>query len=284
MTLPRLLLALVAAGATAAAAPAQTMPGQPGPALAQPSAPAAAQPGARDLTEGYVLGPDDVVEVSVLGQPEFTTRARVRADGTIQLPFIGETPVAGQTALSLSDLVANKLRSGGYYAKPVVTAEIVSFASRYVVILGEIATPGLQPVDREYRVSEVIARAGGLRESGADFVILRREDGQEMKLPFEKLARGSDEDDPMVRAGDKLYVPPAERFYIYGQVNAPGVYPIKGVETFTVRKALARGGGLGPSGSAKRIKIFRNGEELKKVELDAEIQPGDVVVVGERIF
>lgn len=253
------------------------------PAAAQQRAPAPATQAEKDVTAGYVLGADDVVEVSVLGQPEFATRARVRANGTIQLPFIGEHPVAGETALSLSQKVAERLRGGGYYAKPVVTVEIVSFASRYVIVLGDIAQPGLQPVDREYRVSEVIARAGGLRESGADFVILRRESGEELKLPFEKLAMGGKEDDPYVRAGDKLYVPSAELFYIYGQINAPGVYPIKGDGPMTIRKALARGGGVGPSGSTKKIKVFRDGEEIK-VKLDDAIRPGDVITVGERTF
>ena len=106
---------------------------------------------------------------------------------------------------------------------------------------------------------------------------------QLLKLPFEKLAKGSLDDDPVVRAGDKIYVPAAELFYIYGQVNAPGVYPIKGAGPMTVRKALARGGGLGVSGSTGKIKLFRDGEELK-VKLDDVIRAGDVVVVGERTF
>lgn len=274
VTLTSSLIAL----ALAVPAAAQSLPTTP-----QQRAPAPATQAENDVTAGYVLGADDVVEVSVLGQPEFATRARVRANGTVQLPFIGEHPVAGETALSLSQKVSDRLRAGGYYAKPVVTVEIVSFASRYVIVLGDVGQPGLQPVDRDYRVSEVIARAGGLRDSGADFVILRRETGEELKLPFDKLATGSKDEDPVVRAGDKIYVPSAELFYIYGQVNAPGVYPIKGAGPMTVRKALARGGGVGPSGSTKKIKVFRNGEEIK-VKLDDPIRPGDVVTVGERTF
>jgi polysaccharide export outer membrane protein len=244
--------------------------------------PAPATQAARDTAEGYVLGADDVIEVSVLGQPEFATRARVRANGTIQLPFIGEQRVAGETALSLAPKIAERLRSGGYYAKPVVNIEIASFASRYVTLLGSIAQPGLQPVDREYRLSEIIARAGGLRETGADFVTLTRADGEQKNYAFDKLASGGPEDDPMVRPGDKIFVPEADLFYIYGQVNAPGVYPIRG-GPMTVRKAIARGGGFNASGSAGRIKLFRGGVETK-VKLDAEIKAGDVLVVGERLF
>lgn len=262
----------------APAAPA-AIPGAPAATAAKTTA--APNPADKDATAGYVLGPDDVVEVSVLGQPEFTTRARIRANGTISLPFIGDVQVTGQTPITLRTTLAQKLQAGGFYAKPIVNVEVVGFASRYVVVLGDVAQPGLQPIDRDYRVSEVIARAGGIRETGADYVVLRRENGEEMKLPFEKLAMGTTADDPFVHAGDKIYVPDAELFYIYGQVNAPGVYPIK--EQMTLRKAVARGGGLNASGSAKRIKIYRKGKEIK-ADLDDPIQPGDVVVVGERLF
>jgi polysaccharide biosynthesis/export protein len=218
----------------------------------------------------------------VLGQPEFSTRARVKANGTIQLPFIGEQQIAGETALSLAPKIAAKLRSGGFYAKPVVNIEIASFASRYVTLLGAVAQPGLQPVDRAYRLSEIIARAGGLRESGADFVTLTRASGDQKNYEFDKLAAGGPDEDPMVEPGDKIFVPEADLFYIYGQVNAPGVYALKG-GPMTVRKAVARGGGFNASGSASRIKLFRNGVETK-VKLDAVLQAGDVLVVGERLF
>ena len=283
----RFLGALLTIAATAAVAqgPAPvpmpqgtTMQPQANPA--RPPAPAAQQ--RRDVTAGYVLGADDVVEVTVLGQPEFATRARVKANGTIQLPFIGEEKIAGETALTLAPKIAEKLRAGGFYAKPVVNIEISSFASRYVVLLGAIAQAGLQPVDRDYRLSEIIARAGGLRETGADFVTLTRATGEQRSYPFEKLASGGPEDDPWVSPGDKIFVPEADLFYIYGQINAPGVYPIRG-GPMTVRKAVARGGGFNASGSAKRIKLFRDGQETK-VNLDMVIKAGDVLVVGERLF
>ena len=276
-----LILLIAAAAASAQPASPLRMP-QPAPApqAGRPAAPATQA--AQDVASGYVLGADDVIEVTVLGQPEFTTRARVKANGTIQLPFIGEQKVSGETALSMAPKISEKLRAGGYYAKPVVNIEISSFASRYVVLLGAVGTPGLQPVDRDYRLSEIIARAGGLRETGADFVTLTRASGEQRNYPFERLAAGGPEDDPVIAPGDKIFVPEADLFYLYGQVNAPGVYPIKGGE-MSIRKVIARGGGFNASGSAKRIKLFRNGEETK-VNLDMVIKPGDVIVVGERLF
>ncbi len=271
-----------AATAAATAAPTVAPTVAPATVTAVPVAPSTA-PAATTPTadEGYVIGPEDVIEVSVLGQPEFRTQARVETDGSIALPFLGKQQVNGQTPLSLAAAVSSRLKAGGYYTNPVATVTVVSFASRYVIVLGEVAQPGLQPVNRSYRVSEIIARAGGLKPSGAPHVILRRVNGQELKLDFKKLAVGSESDDPVVYPGDKLFVPEAETFFIYGQVNAPGTFVMQ--EQMTIRKALARAGGLTPLGSDKRVQVYRNGQPAK-VSLESPVGPGDVIVVGERIF
>ncbi|MET0308812.1 MAG: polysaccharide biosynthesis/export family protein [Sphingomonas sp.] len=265
-----------------APAPAQ-MPPQAAPVATPQTTPTAVtEPTAPTVAPaGYRIGADDVVEVDVLGQADFKTRARVRSDGTITLPYLGAVPVAGETSISLADKLGAQLRAGGYYAKPIVSVEVLSFVSNYVVVLGEVGSAGLQPVDREYRLSEIIARAGGIKATAAEDVTLTHADGQTVKLSYEKLASGGPSDDPVVRAGDKIFVAAAEQFYIYGQVNQPGVYPIR--SDMTLRRALGRGGGLTASGSAKKVKIYRNGEE-RKMKLDELLAPGDVIVVGERAF
>ena len=280
--------ALASVGAFAGVAGAQTpAPVAPRPATATPSAIPATPPAATaeapktDANAGYVLGPDDVIEVSVLGQPEFTTRSRIRADGSIVLPYVGSTTVSGDTPVSLAKRIGGVLKAGGYYSNPIVSIEIAGFASRYVIVLGALAQPGLQPVDRPYRVSEIVARAGGIRGDGADFVIVRREKGGELRLPFDKLATGDANDDPFVLPGDKVYVPPAETYYIYGQINSPGVYPLR--DKLTLRKAIARSGGLGAAGSEKKISVYRDGKKTT-LALDEAILPDDVVVIGQRSF
>jgi polysaccharide export outer membrane protein len=259
---------------------------QPVPPSAPPvAAPAPATPTApvANPDKDYVIGPDDVIEVDLLGQPDFKTRARIKGDGTMPLPFLGSVEARGQTPISLKRVIEGRLKAGGYYANPIINVEIVSYASRYVIVLGEFAAAGLQPVDRPYRVSEILARAGGVRESGAEYIVLTRSgDTKEMRLPLDKLATGSEADDPFVEAGDKLFVPKAETYYIYGQVNAPGVYPIK--EEMTLRMVIARSGGLTPMGSEKRVKLFHKGEEIKKIAMERIIQGGDVIVIGERFF
>jgi polysaccharide export outer membrane protein len=229
----------------------------------------------------YVLGRDDVVEVGLLGRNDFGGRARVQADGTIQLPFIGKVAAAERTTAELSDTVRKALQAGGYFADPVVTVEVVGYASRYITVLGAVGSPGLVPINRPYRLSEILARVGGIRDGGADFLTVRSADGTDQRYLISDLATGNNDQDPFVKAGDKIYAPMAEQFYIYGQVNGPGAYPLK--TGTTVRMAIAKGGGLTASGSDKKIDVTRGGKKVK-LALGDEIQPGDVLVVGERLF
>jgi polysaccharide export outer membrane protein len=232
-------------------------------------------------SSAYVLGRDDVIEVGLLGRTDFGGRTRVQADGSIQLPFIGKIQVADRTTAEVSEKVREALKVGGFFADPVVTVEVVGYASRYVTVLGAVGTPGLIPINRPYRISEILARVGGVREGGAEHIVIRSENGDERKLVVRDLAMGSAEEDPFVKAGDKIYAPKAETFYIYGQVNSPGAYPL--TADSTVQMSIARAGGLTASGSDKKVTVNRGGQKVR-VSLDSKVQPGDVLEIGERLF
>jgi polysaccharide export outer membrane protein len=221
------------------------------------------------------------VEVGLLGRSDFGGRARVQADGTIQLPFIGKVPAADRTTSELSDTVRKALQAGGYFADPVVTVEVVGYASRYVTVLGSVGAPGLIPINRPYRLSEILARVGGPRDGAADYIIVRSTDGAEKRYAIRDLSMGGADQDPRVQAGDKIFVPVAETFYIYGQVNSPGQYTL--TSDMTVRMAIAKGGGLTESGSDKKVDVTRGGKKTK-IAIGDKLQPGDVLFVGERLF
>lgn len=248
------------------------------PVFAQAAQPVQAAP----TFDGYQIGPEDVVEIDVLGQQDFRSRVKVKTDGTIPLPYIGNIEASGYTAITLAQAVASRLKAAGIFAEPVVNVEIVSYASRYVVALGEVQSTGIVPVDRAYRLSEILARVGGIKGSGTDYVILTRPGQAGMKFVFENLAKGTEQDDPLVQPGDKIFVPKAERYYVSGAIGSPGEFPIN--EPLTVRKALARAGGVKPEGSENKVKVFRQGREIKHINLETLVQPGDSIVVGERIF
>jgi polysaccharide export outer membrane protein len=232
--------------------------------------------------KNYVLGPADVIEVSVLTHAEYTTRGRIGEDGEIRLPYIGAINAARKTSNELADEISAALIKGGYYERAIVRVEIVSFASRYVTVLGDVGSPGIVPVDRAYRVSEILARVGGVRETAADYLVLRPQNGPERKLLVKDVATGDELQDPYVSPGDKIYAPKAEMFYVSGMVAAPGAFPL--TADMTIRMAIARAGGVTLQGTDKNIRLTRHGARVPHVDLNSKVEGGDVLVVPENLF
>jgi len=272
----RLICSAASVLAISTAAHAQVGP----PTVGAPPVTAAAAVAEAPASAEYILGPEDVIEVSVVGQPQ-PSRARIYTDGSVQLDLVGRMTAAGRTPREFSLEVSKALQTGGFYANPVVNIEVVSYASRYVTVLGAVGQPGLVPMNRAYRLSEILARVGGVKEGAAEYLVVRPEKGPEARYDIEKLASGAADMDPVISPGDKIFSPVADVFYISGAVNTPGVYSLKG--GMTVGQAISRGGGLNESGSGKRVKVTRAGKKLK-LDSDAKLEPNDVLTVSERLF
>jgi len=277
----RLGLVLVAVGACLSPALAQTA-GAPSAGDPASAANASASEPTAVVDQAYVLGPGDTIEAQVVGRQDFDAHVRIGADGAIQVPFLGNVQAGGRTAAQLSDQLATALVVGGYFAKPIMRVEIVGYASQYVTVLGAVVTPGLIPVDRTYHVSDIIARVGGMRETAADYVILRSRNGDEKRLLIKSLATGDTSQDPVVTPGDKIFSPVADTFFVSGEVNTPGAYAL--TSDMTLRMAIARGGGLTYRGTEHAVKVTRGGVPMPDVQLDSKVEPGDVIVVRERYF
>jgi polysaccharide export outer membrane protein len=245
----------------------------------------AAQPSASLGSGGpdynYILGPSDVVHIEALNHPDFNVKTSIGADGTIELPYIGTFRASNLTVADLHDRILGELKRKGIFSNVSLSVEVVGFGSRYVTVLGGVGTPGLVPVDRAYRLSEILARAGGVKEGGSDYAVWTSKDGTSHRLSIEDLATGGATKDPYVSPGDKIYVPTAV-FYIKGQVKAPGAYPV-GLN-MTLAMALARGGGLTDMGSNRNITIVRDNVEVDPKDLNFLVQPNDVIDVGESWF
>lgn len=274
-----LALALFGSVQPAAAQAPESPAASPAPATAPPNPATFA-----NVEANYALGLGDVIEVAVVGQAEYTARVRVSPDGSILLPLIGSLQAVNLRPTEVASQVAAQLAKGGYYSQPVVRVEVITVASRYVTVLGQVGSPGLIPLDRAYRLSEVLARVGARFAGGAEAVILTRADGTQQKLQMAALATGTLDQDPVVLAGDKIYVPPAENqvFYVSGSVRSPGAFPMS--QGMTVRTALARAGGVNETGNEKKFEIFRNGQKVKGAKLESEVEVGDIIKFGERMF
>ncbi len=281
MRIAKILVAF-AATIVAVVSTASLAVAQPDTSGAVAQAPLTTPQGIGESTSGaYVLGRDDVVAVSLLGRNDFGGRVRVQADGTIQMPLIGKIVAAEHSTTELSETIRKSLQTGGFYADPIVNIEVVSFASRYVTVLGAVGQAGLVPINRPYRLSEILAKVGGVHEGAAEYIVVRSANGAEKHYVIRELATGDASQDPYVVAGDKIYAPAADIFYITGQVHTPGAHQLHA--DMTVRMAIAESGGLTDSGSDKKVEVTRAGKKLM-VDNTAKVQAGDVLSISEKLF
>ena len=241
--------------------------------------------GAMQPSDGYRLGANDEVEVTIYGsglQQNQVVRTRIKEDGTITLPFLGAVQARDRTARQLAEQITGKLRSGGFFTKPSVNVDITTYVSNVVTVFGQVGTPGIYPLDRPQTVGMAVARAGGGRPDGADYFVLhRRGDPVDHHIAFADLTGDWSTATP-VEPGDTLYVPGAPVVFIYGQVNAPGSFTIR--TGMTLRQVLARAGGPTLAGTQKNITVYRGNEKVKKAGLDSIIQANDTIYVHQRFL
>ncbi|WP_077507484.1 polysaccharide biosynthesis/export family protein [Sphingomonas sp. LM7] len=278
--LTRTLTAALAAS-TFLASPAMAQTNGVGVALAStPPAPAASSTATAIAADGYRLGPDDEVKVFIYGQPDLSVTTRVKADGSIRLAMLGTVDVRGKTTAELADAIAAGYAKGGYLERPSVNVEVSQFVSRFVTVLGNVPQAGNYPLDRPYSVAAMLAKAGGATVTGANAVILTPGDGSgPVRISLADMNSGAGR--PLA-PGDILFVPPAEKIYVYGQVQEPGAFNFVPGQTF--RQALALAGGPTLAGSTRRIKVRRAGKEVENIDLDDAVQPEDVLVIREKLF
>jgi polysaccharide export outer membrane protein len=158
--------------------------------------------------EKYVIGPGDVLHISVWKDASLERIDTVRPDGMISFPLINEVQAAGLTPMQLQKTVSDRLRQ--YMSDPevsVVVQEVHSFA---VSVLGEVKTPGRYELKDDATVLDVLAQAGGLSEfaSPSKIVILRDEDGTKRRIMFDYNTAVYGTEQPFyVRPGDIITVP-----------------------------------------------------------------------------
>ena len=238
----------------------------------------------------YEIGPGDRLRINVYQNPDLTLETRVTENGTITFPLIGEVNVGGKTVGAAELTIALALKSGGFIKQPYVTVVPLEIHSNQVSVLGQVRDPGRHPLETVgTRLSEAIAIAGGISETGADVAILTgQRNGKyvraEIDIPAIFLDEGQQRD-PLVFAGDVIYVHRMPRYYIYGEVQNPGSYRVE--RGMTIRQALAEGGGPTERGTERRLSLYRrgpNGVVKTNADLDSLIQPDDVLNVGESLF
>lgn len=265
------------------------------------------------VVNDYPIGPGDVLQVSVPAMEEIRDRdARVAADGTLSLPFIGRLHAQGLTQEELADALRQRLKE--YLRNPRVFVFVKESNSRQVAVLGAVARPGLYSLTSgSENIFDMIARAGGvlsdadpriqfipteplrgdaarevvsalpvaLKPSHPGITLLKKT--EPIYVDVQELSSGGHQLylSLPVRPGDTIMVPGGAQVLVEGWVEKPGAYKMS--PGLTLAAVVAAAGGQMFAASSSDVRVLRGGRDGKKIALTADldrIKSGEVSDIG----
>lgn len=247
----------------------------------------------------YVIGPQDVIVITVFGEADMSGKYTVEQDGTFTYPQIGRVKAGGQTLRALEADLKKQL-SDGFLKNPQVAVAIETYRSQRILIMGEVRNPGEYQLNGDMNLLAALVRAGSTTPTASREATLVRAPkkgapagtpSETVIIDLDKLQAGDRSQNVVLMDGDTVNIPRAQSVFVAGQVRSPGAYAIE--RGATVLQVLSLAGGITDRGSNGRIKIQRAGKDKKtnkdiqvevKAKLSDKVQPGDTIVVGERFF
>lgn len=159
---------------------------------------------------GYLIGAQDVLDISVWKEPDITRTVPVRPDGKISLPLVKDIQAAGLTPMQLERLVAEKLQK--YVTDPQVSVIVKEINSQRIYILGEVNRSGAFTLLPNMTILQALSGGGGFTQFAniKGIYLLRLENGKEVKYPFhyKEVINGQAPSQNMVlKPGDTIVVP-----------------------------------------------------------------------------
>jgi polysaccharide biosynthesis/export protein len=164
------------------------------------------------VTPDYIMGPEDVLEITVWKNADLSKQVQVRPDGRISLPLIGDVSAVGRTAAQLTEEISARLKS--YMENPTVSILVKEVNSYQIYVLGEVNAPGKYPLKSKTTLLQAITIAHGFTQVAArnKIVVFRfGKDGEglhKIKASYDDivLRDGSDQNIEL-KPGDQIVVP-----------------------------------------------------------------------------
>jgi polysaccharide export outer membrane protein len=239
----------------------------------------------------YLIVPGDILKITVFKNADLSLDVRVSEAGSIAYPLVGAVAVSGLTLPAAEKKIEQLLQERGFVVNPQVNILLTESYGDLVSVIGEVNKAGRYSVETAGgHVSGMLAAAGGVTGNGGYLISIT---GTRGGKPFHRdvdvaktSTTGNAADDIEVYGGDTIFVRRAPLFYIYGQVQKPGQYPLE--TGMTVMQALATGGGTTGKGTQRGIVRHRRDASGKvkeeSVALDDDVQDKDVIYVKESLF
>jgi polysaccharide export outer membrane protein len=252
----------------------------------------------------YRVGPGDVLEVEVFGNPDLSRNPTVQTNGMVALTLLGEVPVAGLTTSEIKALLTERL-GRDYLVNPQVDVRVKEYHSQFVTMAGEVTTPGRRPLrGGQIRLIDVLVEAGGLTPRASGELLLSRADGtfedggRTMRVILGAQVLTPEDERRLqvsLRAGDVITASPKYYVTVEGEVARPGRFVLD--TALTVSGAVSSAGGLTRFGRQKvnvrRIDATTGTVLVFEVDLkavrqgkkpDPPVQANDTISVSRRLF
>lgn len=263
-------------------------------------------PGVTAADYRYIVGPGDILTITVWEHPELTIPAGeyrnpadagyvVAADGTIFFPYVGVYPAGGKPLAVIRDELTRHLTA--YIQKPQLDVKVAAFRSQKVYITGEVAKPGVHPItDVPMMLLDCINGAGGQTPEADLRNVLITRNGKTHPIDLQALYDSGDlTQNWLMQHGDQIHIPDRNqnKVFILGEVKKPAARLMhKG--RMTLAEAIGDAEGVDPlTSDPSRIYVIRGGFARPKIyKLDArsadalllatqfELEPQDVVYVS----
>lgn len=248
------------------------------------------------FAEDYIIGEGDILRVSVWGEEQLSLPVRVRPDGKITVPALGDVRAAGLTTKALQRLLTEKLTR--LIKKPVVTVIVEEITNNKVYVFGGGVKSGVYNLTRRTTLLQLLCQIGELDNADLKNAYVLR-NGMKVKADFHRLfIEGDMTEEVAVKPNDVVFIPAVvdKNVYVVGAVQRPRFIVYR--EGLTVMAAILEAGGFTKFAKLNSIVVFREngGEEFaiavkaKKLMQDGELEqnvklrPGDYVVVKEGMF
>jgi polysaccharide export outer membrane protein len=244
----------------------------------------------------YVIGEGDVLYVSVWGEETLNLPVKVRPDGKITVPAIGDVAAAGSQPVELQKALGAKLM--GIIKNPVVTVLVQEITNNKVYVFGGGIKSGVINLVRRTTLLQLLCQIENIDSADLKEAYVLR-GGERVKTGFHELfMNGAISEDMPIEPNDVIFIPPVldKNVYVVGAVIRPRSIPFR--EGMTVMEAILESGGFTKFARESSTVIHRNGPveaetirvDVKKVMEDGELsqnvklRPGDYIVVKEGLF
>jgi polysaccharide export outer membrane protein len=236
--------------------------------------------GATCIAQEYTIGPGDILKITVWGHDDLSKDYPVTLDGRVPFPLIGVVQAAGLSTSELAKRLRDLLEKD-YLVNPQVIVSVKEYLSSKVHVLGDAEKPGLFYLTGPTTLLEMLSKAGGLsRTAGKDLVLVRSEGPKTggapgvtstvlLRFDLRKIQAGDVKENILLQNGDMMFVPKASAFFVLGEVNKPGTFPLD--KEISVLEAVTLAGGFSGTAAPSGAKVLRRTAEGKQETISIDL-------------